>query len=186
VRRVQARLDEHAGAPVLGLLDPAGGTVFLPDVVDLDELPPLVEALTVAAGAPVRAAAACTDTVGGLARASGLARDVLRLAARLERPPGLYVLRDVLLEYQLTYPSDAVPALVSLLDPLERNPDLLLTLDAYLAEDLDRRRTAAALHVHPNTLDYRLKRIVELTGLEPATTAGLQLLAAAAMARRLR
>jgi sugar diacid utilization regulator len=41
------------------------------------------------------------------------------------------------------------------------------------------------LHVHPNTLDYRLKRIVGLTGLEPASTAGLQLLAAAAMARRL-
>jgi sugar diacid utilization regulator len=39
--------------------------------------------------------------------------------------------------------------------------------------------------VHPNTLDYRLKRIVELTGLEPATTSGLQLLAAASLTRRL-
>jgi DNA-binding PucR family transcriptional regulator len=91
----------------------------------------------------------------------------------------------VLLEYHLTRPSEALPGLVGLLDPLERNPDLLLTLDTYLAENLDRRRTAAALHVHPNTLDYRLKRISGLTGLEPTTTAGLQLLAAAAMARRL-
>ena len=186
VRRVQARLDEYAGAPVLGLLDPAGGTVFLPDDgTVLDGLPALLEELQAAAGAPVRAGAACSDAIGGLGRASAQARDVLRLAARLGRPPGLYVLRDVLLEYQLTHPSDAVPVLVSLLDPLERNPDLLLTLDAYLAEDLDRRRTAAALHVHPNTLDYRLKRIVELTGLEPTTTAGLQLLAAASLARRL-
>jgi sugar diacid utilization regulator len=91
----------------------------------------------------------------------------------------------VLLEYQLTRPSEAPTGLAALLEPLERNPDLLLTLDTYLAENLDRRRTAAALHVHPNTLDYRLKRIVGLTGLEPASTSGLQLLAAASMARRL-
>jgi DNA-binding PucR family transcriptional regulator len=113
------------------------------------------------------------------------ARDVLRLSARLGRPPGLYRLRDVLLEYQLTRPSVAQDELRALLEPLERNPDLLLTLDAYLAEDTDRRRAAALLHVHPNTLDYRLKRIVELTGLDPATSAGLQLLGAAAAARRL-
>jgi hypothetical protein len=186
VRRVQARLDAHAGDPVLGLLDPGGGTVFLPEGDgEVDRLPALLERLQEAAGAPVRAAAACTDATGGLASASAQARDVLRLVARLGRPPGLYVLRDVLLEYQLTHPSDAGAELSALLDPLERNPDLLLTLDAYLAEDLDRRRTAAALHVHPNTLDYRLKRIVELTGLEPTTTSGLQLLAAASLARRL-
>jgi sugar diacid utilization regulator len=139
----------------------------------------------VAAGAPVRAAAACADVGGGLAAASARARDVLRLASKLGRPPGLNHLRDVLLEYQLTHPSDARAELAALLDPLQRNPDLLLTLDAYLAEDLDRRRTAAALHVHPNTLDYRLKRIVALTGLEPTTTGGLQLRAAASLTRRL-
>ena len=44
---------------------------------------------------------------------------------------------------------------------------------------------AAALHVHPNTLDYRLRRIVELTGLDPSTTRGLQLLGAALASRRL-
>jgi len=186
VRRVQAVLDHHVGAPALGLLDAAGGTVFLPDEGSaLSGLPALLADVQVAAGAPVRAAAACSDAIDGLARAATQARDVLRLVLELERPPGLYLLRDVLLEYQLTRPSDAGAVLIGLLEPLERNPDLLLTLDAYLAEDLDRRRTAAALHVHPNTLDYRLKRIVELTGLEPATTSGLQLLAAAATARRL-
>jgi len=107
---------------------------------------------------------------------------VLRLAGA---EPRLYVLRDVLLDYQLTRPSDAQPHLAALLAPLERFPDLLRTLEAYLAQDLDRRRTAASLHVHPNTLDYRLKRIVELTGLEPATTSGLQLLAGAVAVRRL-
>ena len=118
-------------------------------------------------------------------RAWAQAQDVVRLARRLDRAPGGYTLHDVLLEYQLTRPSDALSALAGLLDPLDRNPDLPRTLETYLAHDLDRRSTAAALHVHPNTLDYRLRRIVDLTGLDPSTSRGLQLLGAALAARRL-
>jgi len=110
---------------------------------------------------------------------------VVRLARQVGMPEGGYVLRDVLLEYQLTRPSDAHDALRELLDPLDRNPDLQHTLEVYLAKDLDRRQTATNLHVHPNTLDYRLRRIVELTGLDPSTSRGLQLLGAALAARRL-
>jgi DNA-binding PucR family transcriptional regulator len=47
-----------------------------------------------------------------------------------------------------------------------RSTELLSTLDEFLACGLDRRRTAEHLHVHPNTLDYRLKRIRELTDLD--------------------
>jgi PucR-like helix-turn-helix protein len=43
--------------------------------------------------------------------------------------------------------------------------NLLETLDTFVACDLDRRRAAKRLHVHPNTLDYRLRRVEELTGL---------------------
>jgi sugar diacid utilization regulator len=183
VRRVQAVLDDYADGQVLGLFDATGGTVFLPD--DGRDITQIAGQLQGAAGTAVRAAVACGVETGRLSAASAQVREVLRLTIRLGRPAGLFGLDDVLLEYQLTRPSDALPGLTALLDPLERNPDLLLTLDTYLAENLDRRRTAASLHVHPNTLDYRLKRIVGLTGLEPASTAGLQLLAAAAMARRL-
>jgi sugar diacid utilization regulator len=182
VRRVQTRLDAVAGGPVLGSLDATGGVVLLPSAVDAA----LVRALTEAAGAPVRAGAATAATRDGLAAAGAQAREVLRLAERLGRPPGLYVLADVLLEYQLTRPSEALPLLATLLEPLDRNPDLLRTVETYLGADLDRRRTAAALHVHPNTLDYRLKRVVDLTGLDPATTDGLLLLGAAVVARRAR
>jgi hypothetical protein len=186
VRRVQERLDAVAGGTVLGLLDAGGGPVLLPaDAVPAEGLRRLVQDLQAAAGADVRAAASGPTPPARLPDAVDQARDVLRLAGRLGRPPGLYGLPDVLLEYQLTRPSVALEPLCALLEPLERNPDLLLTLDAYLEQDTDRRRTAAALHVHPNTLDYRLKRIVELTGLDPATTSGLQRLAAAAAARRL-
>lgn len=179
VRRVQAVLDGLTNEPVLGQLHPTGGIALLPDIgADLREL---VDALEASAGAPVRAGAA-TATTADVAAAAELAREVLRLAPP---GPGLYELRDVLLDYQLSRPSQAQAPLAALLDPLELFPDLVLTLQAYLAHDLDRRRTAAQLHVHPNTLDYRLKRIVELTGLEPGTTAGLQLLAAAVTVRRL-
>lgn len=40
------------------------------------------------------------------------------------------------------------------------------TLVALLEHDFDRRRTSEALHVHRNTLAYRIARIEELTGLD--------------------
>jgi sugar diacid utilization regulator len=151
----------------------------------LDRLPRLIVAIRAAIGAEVTAAAAGSATLDGVARAAGQARDVLGLARRLGRPPGVYVLSDVLLEYQLTRDSDARPLLAGLLDPLDSNADLVRTVEAYFAHDLDRRSTAGALHVHPNTLDYRLRRIGQLTGLDLARPSGQQLLAAALTARRL-
>jgi hypothetical protein len=67
------------------------------------------------------------------------------------------------------------------LGPLEeyaerRRADLLETVRTFIACDLDRRRAAKRLHVHPNTLDYRLRRVEELTGLRLAATADLALI----------
>lgn len=180
VRRVQERLDAHVGEPVLGRLHGSGGIVLLPE--GETPLAELVAELQEAAGAPVRVGAARAASTEQVAAAGAQAREVLRLAGPGAR---LYTLRDVLLDYQLSRPSDAQPHLAALLDPLDGHPDLMRTLEAYLDQDLDRRRTAGLLHVHPNTLDYRLKRIVELTGLEPSTTEGLQLLAAGLAVRRL-
>ena len=189
VRRAQRALDEWAGEPVLGLLEPIGGAALLPCADDAvaaaDQLPRLTAAVAAAAGADVTAGGAIARGVYDIARAAVQAQDVVKLARALGRPPGGYLLRDVLLEYQLTRTSDAQTELAQLLDPLDRNPDLPLTLEVYLDHDLDRRKTAAALHVHPNTLDYRLRRIIDLTGLDPSTTRGLQLLGAALAARRL-
>ena len=190
LRRVQERLDNIGKDPVLGLLDATGGTVLLPSPPEhvaalLNHLPALVADIAAAAGAPVIAGAAGCTSTDDLERAARQAHDVLALARRLERPPGVYQLSDVLLEYQLTRDSDARPVLAGLLDPLDANPDLIRTLEAYVAHDLDRRATAGALHVHPNTLDYRLRRVARLTGLDPARPTGLHLLAASLTARRL-
>lgn len=190
LRRLQEQLDAFAGESVLGLLDATGGTALLPatadDVADvLARLPGLLADVAAAVGAePLAGAAGCVGVIA-VARAARQARDVLTIARRLGRPPGVYLLDDVLLEYQLTRDSDARPLLAGLLDPLDRNPDLVETLERYFALDLDRRGTASALHVHPNTLDYRLRRVAQLTGLDPAKPSGQQLLAAALTARRL-
>jgi hypothetical protein len=46
--------------------------------------------------------------------------------------------------------------------------DLVRTLRTLVAAGLDRARTSAALHVHRNTLAYRIGRIEQLTGLDLA------------------
>jgi DNA-binding PucR family transcriptional regulator len=61
--------------------------------------------------------------------------------------------------------------------------DLLGTLETFVACDRDRRRAAARLQVHPNTLDYRLRRIQGLTGLNLGSSSDLVLVCLALMQR---
>lgn len=44
--------------------------------------------------------------------------------------------------------------------------DLVTTLRAYLDHFGDVRAAAASLHIHPNTLRYRIRRVQELTGID--------------------
>lgn len=44
----------------------------------------------------------------------------------------------------------------------DNNNDYVVTLKSFLANNLSRTRTAAALHIHRSTLDYRLGRIEEI------------------------
>ncbi|HEY4409598.1 MAG TPA: helix-turn-helix domain-containing protein [Acidimicrobiia bacterium] len=65
--------------------------------------------------------------------------------------------------------SDADPAELRarvdlVLDPLRGHPQLLETLVAYLTADQNVNAAAEALHVHPNSLRYRLGRVEELLG----------------------
>lgn len=50
----------------------------------------------------------------------------------------------------------------------DRDGQLRRTLAAWFAHDMKAVPSAAALHVHRNTLDYRLRRIGEITGLDLA------------------
>ena len=191
VRRVQAALDRLAGEPVLTLLEPDGGSVLFPVGEDAAEqvlatVGDLTAELEAAAGGAVLAGIAWGRGADGAAAASVEAREILSLADRLGRPPGAYRLDDVLLEYAVTHPAETAARLTGVLSPIEERPDLLETLEEWYAADFDRRAAAASLNVHPNTLDYRLRRITELTGMDPGTARGVQLLGAAMTARSFR
>jgi PucR-like helix-turn-helix protein len=185
IRRVQSTFDGFAGEPALTALDGSGGTALLPVRARpaWDDLCALVVHAARAADVPVTAAAAVVEPAGVPAAAEQNA-EIVELVARTGRPPGLYRLADVLLDYQLSRPGEALTALARLLAPLEPKPELLQTLETYLRHDLDRRRTATVLHIHPNTVDYRLRRITRLIGLSPARAADLPRINAALIARR--
>ncbi|MEU6971656.1 helix-turn-helix domain-containing protein [Kitasatospora aureofaciens] len=198
LRRFGAELDHRTRQSALTALTPSGGLVLVPldtapvpttDPTDgrvAEELwPQLSAALAAAAraaGVPVLAgaAAAVPAEVPG---AAALAYEVLDVAKAFGRPPGLHRLDDVLLEYQLTRPSRARSRLAALLEPLADGGELLTTLRTHLAGGLNRRHTAGALHLHPNTVDYRLRRIAVLTGLDPARPADVLRITAAIAAR---
>ncbi|MEV7775525.1 helix-turn-helix domain-containing protein [Kitasatospora sp. NPDC086791] len=135
-----------------------------------------------AAGVPVLAGAAAA-VPAEVPEAAALAYEVLDVAQAFGRPPGLHRLDDVLLEYQLTRPSRARAGLAALLEPLADTRELLTTLRTHLAGGLNRRHTASTLHLHPNTVDYRLRRIAALTGLDPARPADILRITAAIAAR---
>jgi sugar diacid utilization regulator len=193
-RRKQRRVDEqvpHAAGPhAVALIVPTGGTVLVPTdergasaAVDADEI---TVKLAESAGAAVHAGVSSPASIDALRDAAAEAREVLRLVLELGRPPGAYTVDSVVLEYLLTRPSAARDRLASVLDPLEAGPELIATLEGWFGADFDRRSAAEALAVHPNTLDYRLRRIGEITGLSLSTARGLQVLGAALAVRRLR
>jgi DNA-binding CsgD family transcriptional regulator len=57
--------------------------------------------------------------------------------------------------------------------PLTGRTQLHATIAAFVANNMSARQTASALSVHPNTVHYRLKRIRELTGMDPRSTTEL-------------
>lgn len=65
-----------------------------------------------------------------------------------------------------------------ILKPLASNATLIETLEAYFAHDFDIMKTAASMHLHHNTLRYRLGRIETSLGQSlrnPATVSSLHL-----------
>jgi sugar diacid utilization regulator len=107
-----------------------------------------------------------------LAAAFGQARTALASTWRPEHPVGLFEELGVL-EF-LVSPTGggsldrfARQTLGPLLDYDSAHGTCLVpTLAAYLAEDCTAHRAAKRLYVHPKTMQYRMQRIQELTGLQ--------------------
>ncbi|MBO2454403.1 helix-turn-helix domain-containing protein [Actinomadura barringtoniae] len=185
-RSVQTALDAHLQTHVLAALDAEGGTALLPASPDgVADLADLVARIEKTVDCPVFAAAAVASAPAHIPAATEEASEVAALVRRLGRPSGLYRLEDVLLEYQLARPGHGLAKLAAQLDPLTDRPELLETLRVYVVRGHNRRQTALDLHIHRNTLDYRLRRIGSLTGLDPNVPGDARLLDAAVTARSL-
>jgi hypothetical protein len=122
---------------------------------------------------------AAQGPAGGLAEALGWAREASRVAPPQERPDRLPGLADLFVEIAVARAPAVDGWLRGFARALATGPDLTATLRAYYAHDMNRTSTATALHIHPRTLDYRLRRVRELTGIDPGSTAGVRLLSAA-------
>ncbi|QLY34369.1 helix-turn-helix domain-containing protein [Nocardia huaxiensis] len=182
LRRVQAELAVRCGETALALLSVDGGTILLPAAENDEWLGELLERLSAAAHVPITAAVV-TVPATDVPAAADRAHELLDMVQRLECVPGLYRFADMALEYQLTRPGPGRESLGALLDPLDAHPELLETLRVHIGNNLNRQRTARILHIHTNTVDYRLKRIGQLTGFDPTVTSGLWQLRSALIAR---
>lgn len=169
-----------APAPPLAVLSASGGTILIPDATPT-AAEELVARLTEAAGVPVSAAAALAAPER-VPEAADNVYELLRLVQRLKYRPAVYRISDLALEFQIARPGVGRRHLTRLLDPLRRAPDLLPTLKAFVATEANRKKAAKQLLVHPNTVDYRLKRIEQITGIDPMKSSGLRALHAALIA----
>lgn len=164
----------------LAILTPSGGTILIPDATPT-AVEELITRLSEAGGVPVSAAAAVASP-GRIPDAADNVYELLRLVQRLDYRPGVYRIADLALEFQIARPGVGRKHLKKILDPLRRVPDLLPTLEAFVSTEANRKKAATQLVVHPNTVDYRLKRIEQITGIDPMKSSGLRSLHAALIA----
>jgi hypothetical protein len=146
-----------------------------PDLIP-DLVSDLVRDFAQAVGRPC-AAGTATSPLSEVADALDLARRISR-AAPLRRASARLrprTMSDVFVELALADAPFVDEWLHAVGRSLQPGPDLLVTLDAYYGHDMHRGATAAALNVHPRTLDYRLRRVRELTGIDPGSTRGVRI-----------
>lgn len=175
--RLAALLDEHHDDGMLGA--PIGDAVFVLVPRRLERrLTPLLGVLAGRFGQ-----APWTATVpgprAGLAAACQEADAVLALVAAAGRPAGPYCLDDVLLEHAVVRDPVSSARLLAVIGPLAGNEVLHGTLATLIRTDFNRTVAARELFIHRSTLDYRIRRIEEITGQNPLTSRGAQVLAAA-------
>ncbi|QLH25486.1 CdaR family transcriptional regulator [Streptomyces sp. Rer75] len=119
-----------------------------------------------------------TGRVRALADAYARARRISLAAPLQPVPRRLHTLADVFVELAVAEDREIDTWLSGMARSLARGPELLATLETYYAHDMHRRNTAAALNIHPRTLDYRLQRVRRLTDVDPGSARGVRILSA--------
>ncbi|WP_051857509.1 PucR family transcriptional regulator [Streptomyces cellulosae] len=113
------------------------------------------------------------------------ALDILRLTIADRRPAGTYRIDDLLVERAVAQSDRIRAALARIVRPLAQHPTLRETLVAWLDADCSRPSTSRHLFIHPSTLDYRLRRVHQLTGFDPTSLRDSRTLSAALLVERL-
>ena len=108
----------------------------------------------------------------GVASSYAEAREAVGAALHGSADTRLVAFDDILVGHILRSSPHADRVLADTLTPLRdydrrRGSDLLPTLRAFFDAGFNVTRSAAQLHVHPNTVVYRLGRIRDLTGRDP-------------------
>lgn len=174
LRRVQAALADAFASRSLALLSTTGGTLLIPsDEPDTARMTgDILATISATSGVELTATLVPAPT-DQIPKATEEAHELLDLVRGIAKPVGLYELSDVAIEYQLTRPGPAREHLADVIAPLATHPELLETLRTYMATGLNRKATGRRLHVHPNTIDYRLRRVGGLTDLDLTTAEGI-------------
>lgn len=120
----------------------------------------------------------------GIPRSFREAQDAATVAAAQSRQGRAVLFSEVILDRILIHSEYAEELLEETMRPLvaydeRHSADLVPTLRTYVSNDLNMTRTAKDLHVNPNTVAYRLKRIAMLTGYDPTHSNGMVTLALA-------
>jgi sugar diacid utilization regulator len=102
------------------------------------------------------------------------AREAAVFAMRTGMRDHAVVYDDVLVDHLLRANENAGRVIAAALEPLReydalRNASLVETLRAYIDAGFSVTRAARVMHVHNNTIIYRLDRIRQLTGRDPRT-----------------
>ncbi|GAB2486103.1 PucR family transcriptional regulator [Nocardiopsis aegyptia] len=173
--RTEETLRALAGGRALTALSSHGGRVVLPC---------RDERRAVRTASKVRAALRDRPVWIGVAWSAGgegpralhEAREVVRLARGLRFAPGVYRLCDVMMEYACARTPRVRAAMLARIAPVAADPVLRPTLEAVIDAGGNRSRAARELFIHRSTIDYRLGRVHERTGHDPADSRGLQYL----------
>ena len=169
--------EQVAGDGTLTALGPAGGFALLPAE---DEARAAQLTRQAHATLPGRVwMSASWRPRGEIAWGRQEAGKVLSLALAADHDPGVYLLEDMLVEFAVAREPTVSDNLVRIIEPLLQHAALLETLKVLVSTDGNRSQAAERLIIHRSTLDYRIQRIEQLTGLHPGSVRGINVLSAA-------
>jgi DNA-binding PucR family transcriptional regulator len=154
------------------------------------ELGRLRQRLSVAAGGEVRAASGpvAAGVRGAAASSSAFRAAEVLLRVVLARPGAVELpyRHAGLLQLLLDTPPDALRSFVGQhLGPILDRDDLLATLESWLATSGSRRAVSERLHLHRNSVGYRIGLIKHLLGVDPLDPEASAVLRTALAAREL-